>query len=53
VTKTQAAPPEQLPWRAFALAISIGFVPAAAGSLLLEIIHLGESFFYEDLPGTF
>ena len=44
---------EQLPWRAFALAIGIGFVSAAGGSLLLEVIHLGERFFYQDIPRAF
>ena len=44
---------EQLPWRAFALAIGVGFVAAAGGSLLLEVIHLGERFFYQDLPRAF
>ena len=44
---------EQLPWRAFALAIGIGFVAAAGGSVLLEVIHLGERFLYQDLPRAF
>lgn len=44
---------EQLPWRAFVLAIGIGFAAAAGGSILLEIVHLGERFFYEDLPRSF
>lgn len=44
---------ETLPWRAFALAIGIGFIAAAGGSILLEVIHLGERFFYEDLPQAF
>lgn len=45
--------PEQLPWRAFALAIGIGFAAAAGGLILLEIIHLGERFLYEQLPEAF
>lgn len=47
------ANPERLPLRAFVLAIGIGFVAAAGGSVLLELIHLGERFFYRDLPDAF
>lgn len=48
-----AIPAERLPWRAFVLAIGIGFIAAAGGSILLEIVHLGERFFYQDLPQLF
>lgn len=47
------ASPERLPLRAFVLAIGVGFVAAAGGSVLLELIHLGERFFYQDLPTAF
>jgi chloride channel protein, CIC family len=30
----------------------IGVVAASAGSLLLEVIHVGESFLFDTLPGT-
>lgn len=52
-TDAPKSDPERLPWPAFALAIGIGFVAAAGGSILLEIVHLGERFFYEDLPAAF
>ena len=45
--------PERLPFRAFILAIGVGFLAAAGGSVLLELIHLGERFFYQDLPTVF
>lgn len=49
----QATSTERLPLRAFMLAIGVGFLAAAGGSVLLEIIHLGERFFYRDLPAAF
>lgn len=42
--------PSRLPLKAFALAIGVGLVAAAGGSVLLETVHLGERFFYETLP---
>ena len=50
MTTPPAQTTEQLPWRAFALAIGIGFLAAAGGSVLLEIVHLGQRLFYEDIP---
>lgn len=52
MTTPPAQTTEQLPWRAFALAIGIGFLAAAGGSVLLEIVHLGQRLFYEDIPQT-
>lgn len=51
--KTGVAPAEQLPWRAFVLAIGIGILAAAGGSVFLEIVHLGQRIFYEDIPAAF
>lgn len=36
--------------RLLALGLVLGVIAAAAGSLLLEVIHLGESLFFTDLP---
>jgi len=48
-----ASAPTPLPLKAFGLAIGIGFVAAAGGSILLEALHLGERFFYRTLPTFF
>lgn len=45
--------PNQLPLKAFGLAIGVGLIAAAGGSVLLEVIHLGERLFYEQLPQFF
>lgn len=54
MSEQQAAPApgaaSRLPLKAFALAIGVGIVAAAGGSLLLELVHLGERLFYEILP---
>lgn len=42
--------PSRLPLKAFALAVGVGLVAAAGGSVLLETVHLGERFLYETLP---
>jgi len=47
------AAPTPLPLKAFGLAIGIGFVAAAGGSILLEALHLGERFLYQTLPTFF
>lgn len=59
MSEQQAAPaapnpgsPTRLPLKAFAMAIGIGLVAATGGSILLELVHLGEQFFYESLPKT-
>lgn len=51
-TSSAPAPstPERLPLKAFGLAIGVGLIAAAGGSVLLEVIHLGENFFYTQLP---
>lgn len=54
MSESQTTPPApgstQLPLKAFGLAIGVGLVAAAGGSVLLEVVHLGERFFYEQLP---
>jgi len=52
-TTTAASTPPQLPLKAFGLAIGVGLIAAAGGSVLLEVIHLGERLFYEQLPQSF
>lgn len=47
------SPTQRLPLRAFALAIGVGLIAAAGGSLLLEVIHLGERLFYDTIPAAF
>jgi H+/Cl- antiporter ClcA len=34
------------------LSVIVGVIAAAAGSVLMEIIHVGENWLYEDLPGA-
>lgn len=54
MSEQQAAPTPteatRLPLKAFVLAIGVGFVAAAGGSVLLASIHFGERLFYETLP---
>ncbi len=48
----QTSPAQRLPLKAFVYAIGIGLVAAAGGSVLLELVHLGENFLYDFLPGA-
>lgn len=49
---SQASPAQRLPLKAFVYAVGIGLVAAAGGSVLLELVHLGENFLYDFLPGA-
>lgn len=49
-SSSQASPAQRLPLKAFVYAVGIGLVAAAGGSVLLELVHLGENFLYGFLP---